>query len=214
MEHLEEIWLNYRNKIIMVVVLLVGVIMVGGKVYHSQTNANNDPFMTADKKIPTTQKQSQVRGGKAVCVDIKGAAFHPGVYRLPGGSRINEALAAAGHETPDADMNQVNLAKQLVDAQVIYIPKKGEQVPASLSGGGLSTSATNENAPNGCQEIVNLNTATKEQLCKITGIGDKKADLILKYRQEHGSFNSVDDLKNINGFGEKTVAKLKPMLAV
>jgi hypothetical protein len=214
MEHLEEIWLNYRNKIIMIGVLLVGAIVVGGKVYHPQTSVNNDPFATTDKKIPTTQKQSQVKGGKAVCVDIKGAVLHPGVYRLPGGSRINEALAAAGHETPDADMNQVNLAKQLVDAQVIYIQKKGEQIPASLSGGGLSTSATNENPPNGSQEIINLNTATKEQLCRITGIGDKKADLILKYRQEHGSFNSVDDLKNINGFGEKTVTKLKPMLAV
>lgn len=214
MEHLEEIWLNYRNKIIMIGVLLVGAIVVGGKVYHPQTSVNNDPFATTDKKIPTTQKQSQVKGGKAVCVDIKGAVLHPGVYRLPGGSRINEALATAGHETPDADMNQVNLAKQLVDAQVIYIQKKGEQIPASLSGGGLSTSATNENPPNGSQEIINLNTATKEQLCRITGIGDKKADLILKYRQEHGSFNSVDDLKNINGFGEKTVTKLKPMLAV
>ena len=214
MEHLEEIWLNYRNKIIMIGVLFVGAIVVGGKVYHPQTSVNNDPFATTDKKIPTTQKQSQVKGGKAVCVDIKGAVLHPGVYRLPGGSRINEALAAAGHETPDADMNQVNLAKQLVDAQVIYIQKKGEQIPASLSGGGLSTSATNENPPNGSQEIINLNTATKEQLCRITGIGDKKADLILKYRQEHGSFNSVDDLKNINGFGEKTVTKLKPMLAV
>lgn len=126
MEHLEEIWLNYRNKIIMIGVLLVGAIVVGGKVYHPQTSVNNDPFATTDKKIPTTQKQSQVKGGKAVCVDIKGAVLHPGVYRLPGGSRINEALAAAGHETPDADMNQVNLAKQLVDAQVIYIPKKGE----------------------------------------------------------------------------------------
>lgn len=215
MEHLEEIWLNHRNKIIMVIVLLIGAVVVGGKAYHPQTNVNNDPFMTTtSKRIPTTEKQSQMKGGKAVCVDIKGAVLHPGVYRLPGGSRVNEALIAAGHETPDADMNQVNRAKQLVDAQVIYVPKKGEQIPSLLSGGGSSISAANENNPSGSQEIVNLNTATKEQLCKITGIGDKKADLILQYRQEHGSFNSVDDLKNTNGFGEKTVTKLKSMLAV
>ena len=174
MEHLEEIWLNYRNKIIMVGVLLVGVIIVGGKVYHLQTSVNNDPFVTTDKKIPTTQKQSQVKGGKAVCVDIKGAVLHPGVYRLSGGSRINEALAAAGHETPDADMNQVNLAKQLVDAQVIYIPKKGEQIPASLSGGGLSTSATNENTPNVVRKLLILIPLLKSNYVRLRESGIKK----------------------------------------
>ena len=101
MEHLEEIWLNHRNKIIMVIVLLIGAVVVGGKAYHPQTNVNNDPFMTTtSKRIPTTQKQSQVKGGKAVCVDIKGAVLHPGVYRLPGGSRVNEALIAVAMKLP------------------------------------------------------------------------------------------------------------------
>lgn len=111
-------------------------------------------------------------------------------------------------------MNQVNLAKQLVDAQVIYIPKKGEKMPGSFGESGVNNLSGDAGGISGEQQITNLNTATKEQLCKITGIGDKKADLILQYRQEHGNFNSVDDLKNINGFGDKTVAKLKPMLAV
>ena len=214
MERLEEIWLNYRKQIIIAVVILVGIVIVGGKFYQPQPNKIDDPFTTTNKKSSSTQKESPVRGRKAVCVDIKGAVTHPGVYRLPGGSRVNEALAAAGRETSDADMNQVNLAKQLVDAQVIYIPRKGEQVPPTLAGGMATAAPVNNGGNSASQEITNLNTATKEQLCKITGIGDKKADLILQYRQEHGNFNSVDDLKNINGFGEKTVAKLKPMLAV
>lgn len=61
---------------------------------------------------------------------------------------------------------------------------------------------------------VNLNTATKEQLCQITGIGDKKADLILEYRQQHGQFKTVDELMQVSGFGEKTVAKIKEQVAV
>ncbi|MBB1062321.1 helix-hairpin-helix domain-containing protein [Limosilactobacillus fastidiosus] len=214
MERLEEIWLNYRKQIIIAVVALVGILIVGGKLCQPQSNKIEDPFTTTNKKSLSTQRELPVRGKKDACVDIKGAVTHPGVYRLAGGSRVNEALSAAGRETPDADMNQVNLAKQLVDAQVIYIPRKGEQVPTTLAGGMGTASTVNNDMNSGSQEITNLNTATKEQLCKITGIGNKKADLILQYRQEHGNFNSVDDLKNINGFGEKTVAKLKPMLAV
>lgn len=212
MERLEEIWFNHRNKIVVGLILLIGLFMVWGRGYRSKIN--DDPFMTTAKKTAVSPKKTQSGGAKTICVDIKGAVLHPGVYHLPGGSRVNEALAVAGHETSDADMNQVNLAKQLIDAQVVYIPKKGEQIPSSLSGDSSLTSQGSSSNSSGNQEIINLNTATKEQLCKITGIGDKKADLILQYRQEHGSFNSVDDLKNINGFGEKTVAKLKPMLAV
>lgn len=210
MERLEEIWLNHRSKVVIAVIILIGLVIVSGN-FHQQKTGNEDPFTTARKEPSQTQRESHVKGKKAVCVDIKGAVAHPGVYRLPGGSRVNEALAMAGHETPDADMNQVNLAKQLLDAQVIYIPRKGERAPGGIQGDAMAQSNDNGSSE---QEIVNLNSASKEQLCKITGIGDKKADLILQYRQEHGSFNSVDDLKNINGFGEKTVAKLKPMLAV
>lgn len=213
MERLEEIWFNHRSKIIAAFIGLAVLMISGGNLFNERSNKMDESFM-ANKKVSQTQKQSQVQGKKAVCVDIKGAVAHPGVYRLPGGSRVNEALNAAGRETADADMNQVNLAKQLVDAQVIYIPKKGEKMPGSFGESGVNNLSGDTGGISSEQQITNLNTATKEQLCKITGIGDKKADLILQYRQEHGNFNSVDDLKNINGFGDKTVAKLKPMLAV
>ena len=92
---------------------------------------------------------------------------------------------------------------------MIYIPVVGETPPMSATSNALPTKNESGNSP-----TINLNTATKEQLCQITGIGDKKADLILQYRQEHGQFKSIDELKEINGFGEKTVAKLKDYLAV
>lgn len=213
MERLEELWLNHRNKIIALGVGVVVLIVCISGFDKSKSLTADNSFTTAEK-TSHSQKTSRVQGGKAVCVDVKGAVTHPGIYRLPGGSRVNEAVIAAGHETPEADMNQVNLAKQLVDAQVIYIPRKGEKMPATFGGSEAGTVQSAGESGSEQQTIVNLNTATKEQLCTINGIGDKKADLILQYRQQHGNFKSVDDLKNINGFGDKTVAKLKPSLAV
>lgn len=148
-------------------------------------------------------------------MDVKGAVNQPGVYRLSRGSRVQEALQAAGGATAEADINQVNLAKALQDAQVVYIPRHGEKLPSEFAGDGASAS----NSPNGGSDssagpIINLNTATKDQLQQLTGIGDKKADLIIAYRQAHGSFRTVDDLKKVQGFGDKTVAKLKDQLSV
>ena len=105
-------------------------------------------------------------------------------------------------------MRQVNLAKQLVDQQVVYVPSQGEQVATPLDSAGASGGTAAD------QEKINLNQATKEDLMKISGIGDKKADKILAYRQSHGQFKTIEELQNVDGFGEKTVAKLKDQLAV
>ena len=129
---------------------------------------------------------------RTVAIDIKGAVKMPGVYELKADDRVNEALKAAGGPLLNADLRQVNLAKQLTDQQMIYIPLQGETPVASSST--EPSAANNENGSDNSAKI-NLNTATKEQLCQITGIGDKKADLILQYRQEHGQFKSIDELK-------------------
>lgn len=210
MDKLEEIWLDHRNKIIMALVLVVGGIV------FLMSRPKQSQFSSADVISSSESSSALVNSAsnqsKKVCVDVKGAVKKPGIYKLSRNARVNEALKAAGGETGDADINQVNLAKQLTDAQVIYIPRHGEKASGSFAENVQSSPNGEMTGPE--QEIININTATKEQLCKITGIGDKKADLIIRYRQEHGNFNSIDDLKNINGFGEKTIAKLKPSLAV
>lgn len=210
MDKLEEIWLEHRNKIIIVLVLVVGAFVFF--MYRPKQNTFGQTDAILASESAGTSVNSISSQNKKVCVDVKGAVKKPGIYKLSRNARVNEALKAAGGETGDADINQVNLAKQLTDAQVIYIPRQGEKTPGSFAENIQSSSG--EEAASTEQEIVNINTATKDQLRKITGIGDKKADLILQYRQQHGNFNSIDDLKNINGFGEKTVAKLKPSLAV
>lgn len=212
MDKLSDFWDKYKGYCL----IAVGLLVVGLYYLHGTTEkpfANPTPssqaVMATGSSSSAMPNQSQ---NGVVAVDVKGAVKKPGVYELKSDSRINEALTAAGGALPTADLRQVNLAKQLTDQQMIYVPTQGEQVTdptASMAADAGTGTAADTATPH-----VNLNTATKEQLCQINGIGDKKADLILQYRQEHGQFKSIDELKEINGFGEKTVAKLKEYLAV
>lgn len=208
MERLKEIWENYRYQLL-ILAAIVG--LVGGWLIKQPTEAplQDDQAMmtssTSSMVVTTSSARSQV------CVDVKGAVRHPGIYKLKNGARVNEAVAAAGGIVNNADMKQVNLAKQLADQEVVYVPVNGETVPGSSAAG--SADAGNTGLASGTTTI-NLNTATKEQLCQITGIGDKKADLILQYREQHGQFKSVDELKQVSGFGDKSVEKIRDQLAV
>lgn len=208
-EKLKEYCLVHWRQVI--VGALIGMLLLFcGAAHFFQTNQRPvDPLANTKQVAKRTAgaASSPLHGGK-VCVDIKGAVNRPGVYHLTKGSRIEEAIAAAGGSTDQADLNQVNLAKELMDQQVIQIPKFGEQLNQGLQDGGSASQGSNGS------DKVNLNTATKEDLMKIDGVGDKKADKILEYRNQHGGFKTPDDLKNISGFGEKTVTKLKDQLAV
>lgn len=203
MQQIKELLENYRREIIIgaaVIVVLVGIWLTAGQ--------RRSPGIAAESGTPVTSTHASqtTRRPRKVVVDVKGAVNHPGVYHLAHGDRIAEAVNQAGGFRADADGNQVNLAKQVSDQQMIYIPMKGEQVQAAANTGTSGQQTDNK--------TVNLNTATKEQLTTITGIGDKKADLILNYRQQHGQFERVEDLKNITGFGDKTIAKIKDQLSV
>lgn len=210
---LKGMWDTYRRECL---IGLIAIVVCGGLWLTRQNKGNNSSPQFATESSTKMKPTSSTRQSATICVDVKGAVNRAGVYRLPKGSRVEEALKAASGQTPEADMNQVNLAKQLQDAQVVYIPKHGEKVPTEFGGQSSDTSsganAGSDSADKG--PIVNLNSATKDQLQQLTGVGDKKADLIVAYRQAHGSFKSVDDLKKVQGFGDKTVAKLKDQLAV
>lgn len=205
-QRLLELYETYKREII---IGLVGVLaLLGLLVWNGKQQPTGMPVEKAATQVQQTAKTDR-KSGK-LFVDVKGAVNKPGVYELKRGSRIAEAVNQAGGFRPDADSNQVNLAKQVNDQQMIYVPMKGEQVPQE----GSSASAAAGQQAGSDSKVVNLNTATKEQLTTVTGIGDKKADLILAYRQQHGQFSRVEDLKNITGFGDKTIAKIKDQLSV
>ncbi len=209
MEKLSEFWLTYRRWVLVAAGGLLVIIL-----FFFTRMSHNDPVQTKMTDVNSSAVSNSPNSHSAkrfIYVDVKGAVAHPGVIRLSRDARIEEALKIV-KPTAEADLKQVNLAKQLTDQQVLYVPKFGEQVNVP---GAESSSGVDNAGPNSSDgPKININTAGKNQLCEITGIGDKKADLIIQYRQEHGQFKSVDDLKNISGFGDKTVAKIKPQLSV
>lgn len=209
MELLQNIWFEYKKYCIAGIGLLVVIVfaLVGG--IQKQVN---DPVVMNQSQ--TSQKSKTKQHSKQVIfVDVKGAVKHPGVYKLSFGMRIQDAIAKAGGITGGADENHVNMAQQVRDQQVVYVPIIGEVTTPIGQDGSTATTST-DGSSTSSQPIVNINTAGKDELTKITGVGDKKADLILEYRQQHGQFKSIDDLKNVSGFGDKSVDKIKDQLAI
>ena len=145
-----------------------------------------------------------------ITVDVKGAVKQPGVYELRVGSRVHDAIYKAGGMTADANSQSVNLAQKLSDEAVIYVSKEGEEAPAL----GSSESAVTSSASAEKTGKVHLNRATEAELQTVSGIGQKRAQDIIAYREANGPFRSVEDLKNVSGIGEKTLEKLKDAFTV
>lgn len=137
-----------------------------------------------------------------IIVDIKGAVVHEGVYELKGGSRVKDGIEKAGGFLAEADRTKVNLAQIVQDEMMIYVPKIGEQVQ------GVHTPGMQE------EQKIYVNVATKEELEKIPGVGPKKAENIMNYREENGPFQKVEDLLEVDGIGEKSLEKIKDYIIV
>lgn len=142
-----------------------------------------------------------------VVVDVKGAVVSEGVYHLPAGSRVTDAIKAAGGFTETADKKSVNLAQKISDEGVIYVAVMGENISAipDQATGGSSSSAGQK---------INLNKATLADLTTISGIGEKRAQDIIAYRDSKGGFSAVEELTNVSGIGEKTLERLKSEVSV
>lgn len=153
-----------------------------------------------------------------VFVDVQGGVNHPGLYQFAAEMRVADAIKAAGGLATRADRQQVNLATKLTDQQQLYIPLQGEKVPAAQTASS-AVESPNGSTPakqgsNGPAAVINLNTTTVTEFQQLTGIGEKKAQKIVDYRSEHGSFKTVKDLSQVPGFGDKTVANLQDQLTV
>ena len=142
-----------------------------------------------------------------ITVDVKGAVKAPGIYDLPVGSRVNDAVQKAGGLTEQADSKSLNLAQKVSDEALVYVPTKGEEVASQQAGSGAPSSTSKD-------KKVNLNKASLEELKQVKGLGGKRAQDIIDHREANGKFKSVDELKKVSGIGAKTIEKLKDYVTV
>lgn len=148
-----------------------------------------------------------------ILVHVDGAVQNPGVYSLPPGSRVQQAIQAAGGLSAKANQSAVNLAARLKDGDKLTIPAEGTPVapqPVVVTSDRKEKSAgpATPNAP------VNLNTATLQELQTLPGVGPTRAQDIIDYRQAHGDFKTIDELQNVTGIGPVTFEKLKDFITV
>jgi competence protein ComEA len=158
---------------------------------------SSNPGETAKQDVPA-------KPAGEVKVDVKGAVHSPGVYSLPAGARIGDAIQVAGGPTDEADLTSVNLAQKIADGAMVAVPTKNER---SSQAGSNKTTYTSEGK-------ININTATVEQLDALDGIGSTRAKAIVQYRDQNGPFQSVDDLLKVKGFGPKLLETIKDRLVV
>ena len=195
---------------ILLAVGIVAAVAGGGVLLFRDSGSPDGVTITLDE--PETSPSVTDRPANApttIKVYISGKARHPGVYELPTGARADDALQAAGGPTSGAALELVNLAKRLSDEEHIHIPGQSdrgaaERPPAAaVSEAGSASSAK-----------LDINTATVEELTSLPNIGPSRAAAIVAYREREGPFDSVDDLTNVGGIGEKITDSIRDLVEV
>lgn len=192
-----------RRRILVAVGCLALLLFLGSKLL---ARPEASPGLAPPAAPPTETAPSAA--STVVVVDVVGAVRRPGLYRLPQGTRIADAVTRAGGPTRRADVSLINLAAPLADGEQVVVPRRGTAPPGAAGAGGVSTPG---GAPAGGP--VHLSTATLEQLDALPGIGPVTAQKILDYRQEHGAFTSVDELDAVPGIGPARLDELKDLVA-
>lgn len=205
-----RVGIGSREVALVVVLAALGLAVAAVVVLRS--GSGGDPVALARAKVPLTSSASALvsapptaspsaSASTRITVDVSGRVRHPGVVRLPSGARVIDALRKAGGARHRVDLNTLNLARVLTDGEQVVVGPG-----ATTPGVAASAAAAEPNAG----ALVNLNTATEEQLETLPGIGPVTAQKILSWRTAHGSFSSVDELMEVDGIGPKTLADLAP----
>jgi competence protein ComEA len=163
------------------------------------------PGDDAQARSAASEQAPSGAAGKVVYVHVAGAVRRPGLFRVPAGSRVAAALARAGGPGPKADLTLVNLAARVQDGQQVVVPAAGTAAPAGAGAAGAAGAALTGAKPS-------LATATVEQLEELDGIGPTLAERIVEYRDAHGGFRSIGELREVEGIGEKRFESLREAL--
>lgn len=179
---------------------------------------NNTLSVSEDENLnPTTSVQNNENSIHYIYVHLCGAVKKPDVYKVEGYTRLVDVIALAGGLNEDAAGDFVNQASLLEDGQQIYIPTKDEvkeKTPLEYTTSSPIPNVNDNNSKNSNNGIININTASKEELMTLPGIGEAKAKSIIDYRETHNGFKSIEEIKNIVGIKDSVFNKIKDSIAV
>ena len=199
------------------VICLVGLVLFAG---FSLFKGSNGSAEASDGDEDASVQTSEYVGADrslsdgTIFVDIGGAVKTPMLAELPDGSRVDDAIQAAGGLKTEADLSNINRAEFLTDGQKVFIPSLALDEDGNVIEGSVSSGAESNLGSPAATSKVNINTADSEQLQTLSGVGPATAQKIIDYRQSNGSFSSVEDLKNVSGIGDKTFEKLKDDITI
>ena len=222
MERLREIlihWSEIKKWMVLAAAILMVIVAV---LFYGK--GNNQTITIEDTGLSDTAQAETVSDNpeneqsdpdetlSLIYVDIDGEVKNPGVYQVEPDTRIFQVIQQAGGLTKNADTSCINQAESVCDGAKIHIPGVDEVAAGSLQTGSRSVGQTEESTA--ASGIININTATSEELQDLPGIGPAIAARIIDYRAANGSFHSIEDIKNVSGIGEKTYDKLKDHITV
>jgi competence protein ComEA len=196
---------GHRAGLAMGVAAVVAALIAGWWVLSSRPHAIAVASSAGPSATPTRSSSQSSASAVRLVVDVVGKVRHPGVYHLPDGARVDDALHAAGGALPGVDLRSLNLARRLLDGEQIAVGVAGATPPAAP---GTGSAAGPQSGP------VNLNTASLPQLEALPGVGPVLAQRIVDWRTGHGHFASVDQLREVTGIGDSRFADLKPLVTV
>jgi competence protein ComEA len=187
-----------RSQVVVYGAVAVALLLVGARAIRSEGSGGAASAAAASTSTGSGGFSISSSGGDVV-VDVAGAVRRPGVYRMPAGARVVDAIGRAGGPAGDAMLEGINRAARLADGQQVVVPERG---PA----GTAATATASEDGP------ISLGSATVEQLDTIDGIGPVTAAKIVEFRDQHGGLASVDQLDQMSGVGPATMESLRARL--
>lgn len=181
-------------------------LIVGGVIGYFTPHPQGRPITVITPEPTATPTPTPTPG--PLRVYVSGAVQKPDVYYLPVGSLVKDAILAAGGPTTDADLDRINLARELQDQQQIYVPRVGEEesVPPISEGVPVRTESD--------RPLVNINTATAEELQQLPRVGPTLAQRIVAYREMYGPFKSVEEIMQVSGIGETLFSAIRDLITV
>ena len=205
----EDVVLFFRQNVKSIILAFVcSLVLIIGALFYFNQNKPEDysgvSFSNISNETNNNDEKAENRHDEKIFVDVKGAVKHPGVFETTKDKRVKDLIEEAGGLLDAADTSTLNLSQKVKDQMVIYVLKHGEK-PKQISDGGSSSS----NA-----DVININTANKEQLMKISGVGKTKAEAIISYREKNGDFKKKEDITKVRGIGKATFEKIKDKIEV